>query len=142
MLYWPRRRGRCASVFMAVVGVSLVAAVVILLGHAIDYMWANAHRRTLGAIGYGVGLALAVAWRLCPRRIRVLPKGPILILGARSVFRLKPELKNARCPRCGSLDLLWHQYNAERRRRPHLEKGTSSVFVRCQDCGNDDYTEL
>ena len=66
-----------------------------------------------------------------------MPKGNISELTTEEVRRVNSYLvQHASCPRCGSRDVLWYQYN-----RKSLDSG-STVYMRCQGCGNDEYTEL
>lgn len=67
-----------------------------------------------------------------------MPKGNIVVIDKKQVNRVNPSLaKGAKCPSCGSEDILWYQY----REQYSLDSG-AAIYIRCQQCGHDDYTDL
>lgn len=69
--------------------------------------------------------------------IRYRPAGHIVVVDIQEIRAVNRYLAaNGRCPTCRSRNLLWYQYSAK-----DLSSG-SAVYIRCQKCGHDDYTEL
>lgn len=67
-----------------------------------------------------------------------IPRGNIVELSLDEVLLLYPNIskQELECPRCGrnSKTMFWYQYSLV----PDLS-GNTSVFMRCQYCGHDDY---
>jgi hypothetical protein len=91
----------------------------------------------IGALLVLTGGQILAACDTDPREIRFMPKGPIVTLKRSEVAGVNEYLaKKAACPACRSRNVLWYQYN-----RKALEPD-AAVYIRCQDCGHDDYTQL
>lgn len=69
--------------------------------------------------------------------IRYMPKGEVVVLTRQEVRSANQNLADkAACSACKSRDLLWYQYRSK-----SLDP-EAAVYVRCQNCGHDDYTQL
>lgn len=73
--------------------------------------------------------------RLFPRYV---PSGRISTYTYWQIRAVNPKLaREARCPSCGTRNLLWYAYSPS----GALAAG-DSIYIRCQRCGHDDYTDL
>lgn len=99
--------------------------------------WADSNRGKTGTAALVAGIVLSLMVRIATAtRVRFLPKGDIVVVRAREVRRVNPILDRAACPRCRSRNLLWYQYGQK------SVTADSAIYMRCQNCGNDEYTQL
>lgn len=69
-----------------------------------------------------------------------IPRGKVVELSFDEVLTIHPDIggEPIECPRCGSAPqaMFWYQYSSEL--VPDIS-GNTSVYMRCQHCGHDDY---
>jgi hypothetical protein len=72
--------------------------------------------------------------------IRYSPRGGVKTYNFWQVFSANSRLAlSAKCPQCGSRNLLWYRYLPQYSDRLHPG---DEIYIRCQRCNHDDYTNL
>jgi len=115
----------------------LIPTLVIIVSYVVDKEWTETHRGTVYVIGVAIGAVFFVLSRVSRgTRIRYMPRGNITIISRWEVRRVNRQLGSAKCPVCRSSNLLWYQYGSK------CLASDTPIYIRCQNCSHDDYTDL